>query len=347
MKNLGEIGSEFWIEQSPIELDDIEYGYVLSGRTAIDIILKDIEKKQHIGSVYMPAYCCGSMLAPFVAHGYNVELYDIAFTNSIQYDIDRSKQVDILYVTNYFGYNNTLQLDILKWYKDRGAIIIYDRTHSLFREEKQILEIADYTFASIRKWMGVVTGAVVLKRTGFMDMDLKSCLYWKDKANAMYDKYRYLNGDKEVEKQQFLDRFGVFGHHLEEDYVNYAMDSYSYQKWLKCNKEMIKQNRNKNAAFIHSALDGIKAFQFLSNFDTKAVPLFVPIIFNSEEHRNMIRKKLIESQIYCPIHWPKNKMVQKSMKVNDIFSREISLICDQRYSPHELMRMVDVIIKNV
>ena len=62
-----EIGSEFWIEKVPEKLLTERDGvYVISGRTAIDLSLQEILKKRQVMNVLMPAWCCNSMLAPFL-----------------------------------------------------------------------------------------------------------------------------------------------------------------------------------------------------------------------------------------------------------------------------------------
>jgi hypothetical protein len=75
----------------------------------------------------------------------------------------------------------------------------------------------------------------------------------------------------------------------------------------------------------------------------KAVPLFVPIFFDATEHRNAVRKKLIEAQIYCPIHWPKPAMIPADFEANKIYDTELSLICDQRYNLDDMDRLVTLI----
>ena len=44
---------------------------------------------------------------------------------------DSTDSTDILYVTNFFGYENTLPIETIKEFKAKGAIILYDRTHSI------------------------------------------------------------------------------------------------------------------------------------------------------------------------------------------------------------------------
>ena len=63
------------------------------------------------------------------------------------------------------------------------------------------------------------------------------------------------------------------------------------------------------------------------------------VSLKSDKLRNM----LITRQIYCPIHWPKDTMIAPHMEVNRIYDREISLICDQRYTPNQISGIVQTI----
>lgn len=330
-----EIGSEFWIEQEPEQLLTERDGvYALSGRTAIDLIVQDIQKSRKLKSVYMPAWCCDSMLAPFQSRGVEVMLYDIRLDGGLQYLIDEKRTPDIFYVNNYFGYENTVSKGIIAHFREKGSIILYDRTHSMLMEGDDVQ--ADYSFASIRKWMGVTTGAVV---SGIGQTDLKDYPHTAIKEVAMKEKFRFLSGDKSIVNQNFLNAFGEFGHRLTEDYRNYEMDALSYTLYKQADLEQMKSQRRANAGFLHDNLD----MTFLNVLTPNATPLFVPVFFNSKEERDSIRKKLIDNNIYCPIHWPKNNLVTPAMEVNRIFDTELSLICDQRYRLDEMKKLVKLL----
>lgn len=333
LSSINEIGSEFWIENAPkILLTERDGVYCLSGRTAIDLILQDILRKKEVKSVAMPAWCCDSMIAPFLAHGIDVRFYDYGHTDIID-------GTDIFYLANYFGYENTLNMDVVRKKKESGSIVLYDRTHSFLMDDEAYHELSDYSFASIRKWMGVIGGAVV---EGIDKPELKDCPYISVKDKAMRDKFRYLMGDNSVKKDDFLAAFGEFGHQLAEDYCNYAMDDLSYTLYKQENLQRMKQLRRENAAYIHENLKGV---QFKYEFTDKSVPLFVPVLFESKEQRDTVRKKLIEQQIYCPVHWPQPKQIPADYNVTGIVSRELSLICDQRYGINEIKREIETIMQ--
>ena len=338
-----EIGSEFWLEKEPAAVSHREGCYVLSGRTAIDLIIQDIAKRRAVRSVYMPAWGCDSMIAPFLAHGTQIWFYDLGHTESTEnterliLNTDCTNDTDIFYITNYFGYENTLTIETIKKFKEKGATILYDRTHSLMMENDPYLELADYSFASIRKWMGVIGGAVVY---GVKECQLKSCPYLESKERAMRMKKAFIEGGTSIDKQTFLNLYGEFGHHLAEDYQNYEMDDLSYALYKTEDFNAMQRKRRENAQYLHEHLKGVR---FLGKLTDNAVPLFVPVFFDTTEQRNAIRKKLIEAQIYCPIHWPKPTQIPADFAVNKIYDTELSLICDQRYTTEDMQRIVDVI----
>lgn len=322
-----EMGSEFWLEREPAAISQREGCYVLSGRTAIDLVIQDIAKTRAVRSVYMPAWGCDSMLAPFLAHGTQVRFYDIGHTDFTDY-------TDVFYVTNYFGYENTLPIETVKEFKAKGAIILYDRTHSFLMENDPYLELADYSFASIRKWMGVIGGAVVY---GVKDYQLIPCPYLECKERAMLMKKAFIDGDTSIDKQTFLSLYGEFGHHLAEDYQNYEMDDLSYALYKAEDFAVMRHKRRENAKYLHEHLKGVS---FIGKITDNAVPLFVPVFFDTTKQRNSVRKKLIEAQIYCPIHWPKPAQIPANFEANRIYDTELSLICDQRYDLADMERMV-------
>jgi len=117
------------------------------------------------------------------------------------------------------------------------------------------------------------------------------------------------------------------------------MDDLSYALYKTEDLSAMRHKRRENSKYLHDHLQ----LTTLSNLTDKSVPLFVPVFFESTEQRNAVRKKLIDTQIYCPIHWSKNKLITPEMRVNQIFDTELSLICDQRYTITDMQRIIETI----
>lgn len=339
-----EIGSEFWLNDLHDKSDSV---HLLSGRTAIDLILQDLNatglEAKH---VYMPAWCCDSMIQPFKERGVSIKFYDVSFKDGhLFYDIDENCPVDIFYVTNYFGYNSTLPIETVIQFKQYGATVINDRTHSLLMTDDLIDSIADYSFGSIRKWMGVVSGAYLNKREGILNVpELGVFPYMTDRIEAMKMKAAYMSGNKTVNKKEFLDKYSQFAHHLEEDYRNYRMDEESLNMWLHADKQTLKNARRNNAMMLQKLLEGLPQMKLMFSMEKDNCPLFVPVLLSNKEERDAMRRHLTTKAIYCPIHWPKPVFIDASMKVNTIYDCELSLLCDQRYGYEDMQRIINVIM---
>ncbi len=103
--------------------------------------------------------------------------------------------------------------------------------------------------------------------------------------------------------------------------------------------DKIVNSRVENAKIIYEKLKNNMNIRFLiQDYNEKDGLLFVPIML---EHnlRDNLRKYLIEKKVYLPIHWPLEE------KINNIFERELSLICDQRYTKKQISEYIDLIIE--
>ena len=342
-KKYCEIGSEFWLDDIREDSSSI---HVLSGRTAIDFIIQDVKA---MGSqamrVYMPAWCCDSMLQPFKDRNVDIDFYDLSWKSGvINFEIDIAKEVDILYITNYFGYSNTMPIETIIDFKRRGAIIIYDRTHSLFKEDSIVECLADYTFGSIRKWISVVSGAYLEKKDGQFNVTaLTDCPYISYRKEAMELKASYMSGDNSIDKQDFLDKYSRFSHLLEEDYRNYRMDEHSLNLWQYADKKSIKKCRCANAVALEVCLQELPNVQFMFKLGEGDCPLFVPILLDNKDERDSLRRYLTSNAIYCPIHWPKPSLISKDAMAYRIYDRELSLLCDQRYGFDDMLKIANTI----
>ena len=343
MTNCKEIGSEFWLENFN---EDNSKVYVLSGRTAIDLILQDIlASDSQVNSVYMPAWCCESMLLPFLDRGIEVCLYDMSYKDGqLVYEVDNEFHTDLFFFTNYFGFDNTISEETIRRFKKRGSIVIYDRTHSLFQEDSQYVDLADYSFASIRKWLGVPCGAYVLKKnSSLIASQLKEYPYLSEKVDAMKLKANYIQGETSNSKQVFLDKYNRFGHYLVECYRDFKMDDLSLYLWNCADKDNLKSRRQANTAFLQTHLKELPQVHIMFQASGSECCLFVPVLFESENERNRVRHYLISNSIYCPIHWPKPNIITNSMHVNDLYNHELSLICDQRYGVNDMSHVLETL----
>ena len=337
-----EIGSEFW-EARP---QTGQREYFLSGRTALEFIIRDILCERTVTSVLMPSYCCHTMIEPFVRHGIQVRFYDVYFDElqGLSADIPKTAAGDILFYMAYFGYKHICGLNSSELRK-RYSTIIEDKTHSCFCDDNE--SIADYTFASYRKWSGFSGIAEAKKNFGKFQINPKeetneTYILLREKASAR--KRVYIN-EGEGEKSEFLELYDSAEKLLEEDYIGYRPSYRAINDYINSDWKKIEADRRKNAIYLTDKLIKIEDVKLMfDHIDAEDVPLFVPILVSS--NRQQLREFLINEQIYCPVHWPLSDLHNSaSLRGKSLYEQEISIVCDQRYGKADMDRIVGAIRK--
>lgn len=348
-----EIGSEFWLENKKskvkYEIDESEDKLLLmSGRTAIDYALDIINKKRQIKNVYFPSYCCQSMLDPFLERNIDIDFYNVDFQEgNFIYSIDCNRSCDMFFAMNYFGYNcNNMDYYIEK-FKKHGAIIIEDSTHSWLSKRKYNKN-SDFIVASLRKWFPIISGGILINRSKKFNfkknIELKeNYLYNEFKGKAMKMKNNYINKKENIKKEIFLEEYAKANEVLKKDYKRYKIDKKSDEILKKLDIDDIYTRRKNNAKVIYDFLRHQEKIEYIKgiNFEEDC-PIFVPIFLKNKDERDGLKNKLIENQIYCPNHWNIPDVVKYNIQ-NNIYNRELSLICDQRYNIDEIINYIKYI----
>ena len=335
-----EIGSEFW-EAAPIKNDK---KFFLSGRTALDYIIRDILSDYSMTSVLLPSYCCDTMIEPFCKNGMNVRFYDVYFDDHVGLcvDIPEPQPHEIFYYMKYFGYQDIQGYDD-EYIKKEWELVIEDRTHSWLSDTTPCL--FDYSFASYRKWTGFSGIAVAEKNGTSFRVDCNQVTnekYCQLRKRAASLKMKYMSGET-VDKKEFLDLFNEAEELLEKDYVGYAPSVEAFSDFLSLDVNALKQARVRNAEALMNGLKDIPQIHLMfDELNSKDVPLFVPILV--EKDRDALRKCLIEHDIYCPVHWPLSEYHKElNQRSKTVYQQELSLICDQRYTVEDMKKIISVI----
>ena len=340
-----EIGSEFHERATRIgknkytNLVNIEKRYVLSGRTAIAYIIKDVLSYSAFKKVALPAYCCASMIEPFISKGIEVIFYG---TNSNNEKI--FEQVEAVLVMDYFGVGSESTLKFAELGKRKKKILIVDATQTAF-SRLATYPLADYIFASYRKWTDCLCAAVYA-RNGFSIVPPKKSndtyvASWRTAGNMKKKYLLHASG----EKGTFLNLYKRANRLLEEYYEDCAPPADEIERFESIDSDYLRQRRRTNAAILIITIKEKKDENFMyESLGDEDCPLFVPLLVNADV-RDKIQKQLIRSGIFCPFHWPIDlNYPYVKTKYHDC---EISLICDQRYGEEEMIREANEISKAV
>lgn len=340
---LKEIGSEFW--RSPNKRFDKRF--FLSGRTALEYIVRDIDASNTPKSVILPSYCCHTMIEPFVRHGFSIRFYDVYYSEEqkcLCAKLPAHSEREILFYMSYFGFSQVAGLD-LQDLRDKYQIIINDKTHSWLRTQSFGVQ-EDYSFTSFRKW-GALSGIAEACKYGgnfivpATEESNRKYISMRETAFGQKTDYMIHGG----EKAGFLKLFGEAEMLLEEDYEGYRPSYQTLDAFFSTDWETVRNRRRENAQYLLNGLRDVKEIVLpYTALNEADAPLFVPVFV--KKGRDALRKYLVEQKIYCPAHWLKTELHNAiSERASELYSCELSLLCDQRYGKEEMERIVSQIVK--
>lgn len=331
-----EIGSEFWdvpITNKNNGIFPSNTQWFLSGRSALQAIIKEL-KGCH--TVAMPSWCCDSMIKPFIEAGMEVYFYPVYYKKELIQEVN--VDCDVLFLMDYFGYKSRISK-----IREYNGTVIRDVTHSIF---SLVNFDADYYFGSLRKWCGVWTGGFCWSRDGhkLVIEDTDDGEYTLLRQKAMQLKNCYINGYVDDKGHNVKDKGYLKFYDAAEECLEHIGIAPAAKNDLflakKINLEYIKKRRRENAEVLISAFRDWLIFPEMADSDC---PMFVPILVPNNR-RNELRNFLIKSDIYCPIHWPVSRYHKLNENEQFIYSNELSLVCDQRYTEDDMCRMVETIM---
>lgn len=352
-----EIGSEFWecevtqnMQASQTQYF-AEWTFYMTGRTALYAILQDIKlpKTGQKLKALLPAYCCHSMIMPFIESGFSTEFYDIGIMNLLEasYEIENIENFDVILLMNYFGLGVRRFEEILaKLNQNRKQCkVIVDITHS-WLSPRTSFNNADYCFGSLRKWTGLFSGGIAKKSQGKLAQSSEFCddKFLNNRIGGMKLKGNYI--DNAIgEKNVFLKVFANAEDSIDESYIGFCMDEQSRINFSHLDKALIAAKRQSNYTELlknKETLLSKEIYPLCTQLDDD-VPLCFPVYIEGEQRRDKIRKHLISNDIYCPVHWPAHGEVKSQKNAMKMSEHELSIVCDQRYDAEDMEKIIRVI----
>lgn len=331
-----EIGSEFWDVPQNGEISLLLLNgsrWFLSGRHALAYIVSDIAAHAKVRTVAMPSWCCKSMVAPFENAGLRVVYYPVYFERGrlIQ---EPPQKCDVLYLMNYFGFS-----DGAADAASAAPFVIWDETHSALSRRGLLTDCAGvvYRYASMRKWAGFWTGGYAWSSQPWKSDTLiarPDGEYVDLRRLAAQEKAAYIEGRSDY--RDYLKKFADAESRLDAVVAICAAEDRDVLAAQHLDVERMRESRRANAKVIMDALPTIVGFNKLNDDDC---PLFVPILLPSRAERDELRNHLIKNEVFCPVHWPN----ETTSLTADLTERELSFVCDQRYTVNDMGRVCELV----
>lgn len=351
--NRGEIGGEFW-DGPPAGPDVFEPDqgmacrYTLSGRTAMEQIALDAIRELGALTVYMPSYCCHTMLEPLRSAGAEVRFYTVRYDGQrLVREYDPGHGCNAVLLMDYFGFLASETAALAKLESERGNTVIADLTHSAFCQGDVARTYADYVCISIRKWFFTVTG-LAYKRGSFVTMEPTGTneRYVAMRKEAARKKRAYMQGSRD-DGPQIQACFEEAESLLEQTYAGYAADRESVKQLGGINQAQVRRSHRGNARVLLEGLHELPEHvirPIYAEMGPGDCPLYVPVWIGGNR-RDALRNYLLIQGIRCSAHWTVSGLHSCEPADREIYAHELSLVCDHRYTAEDMRRILSVIKK--
>ena len=330
----------------------LETAYLASGRDALHWIILSLGL-QRGSRVLLPSYLCEEVVAPFLAHGMDVDFYRV--TRDLQVDrADLGRRLIsetrlVLYI-HYFGFPTEFPGKPVASMAP-SAVVIEDSSHSFLSRFDAAQGHGDIWFASYRKLLPLPDGAVVC---------------WSGKSVQTFHPFRAHNSLGHVAavgyrsvgamlKSLWLLRPGLFPKRVFRQFFFWSrrrlehyskpapMSMVSKRLLKRMDIEGIVSARRRNFSHLLSALDGSEEVRPLySSLPEGVCPLGFPLL---AEDRPRLLQHLIESKVYPPVHWELPGLVPRSEFPDSwhVSDRILTLPVDQRYDEEDMARIAGLV----
>ncbi|TWT03728.1 hypothetical protein [Planomicrobium sp. CPCC 101079] len=350
-----EIGGEFEMRLADVERKktlDLNSLFFSSGQAAIKTTLTFLLKEKKIDSFLLPNYLCGSIYEPFSELNLKVEFYEV--TKDLRIDLDdlkkKLRRSQAIYLVDFFNVREPAStIEFLRSIKNE-KVIIEDRTHTIFNEETGL---GHYELASLRKWMGVPSGAVLRVEDENERAELEKLMVpfnsyplIEKRLYGFILKEKYLQDpSNESLKEIYLNLFKETEEIVSDQIIQLeSIDALSKIIIETYDAAEMRKKRRDNYNFLYQSLSAV--FGPSNIVSGKLTPADTPIGFVIfVQNRDRLKKELIKNKIYPPIHWPVPNVIRGLKMENPliIFSKILTIPCDQRYSEKDMERIVEVI----
>lgn len=272
--------------------------FTFMGRTAQQIAIRSEQEKREIRTVWLPDYCCDTMIYPFHDCGlHTIRFYPIEWDwekqqISIDFRFFTPVKGDVVLWCDFFIFQPELYEEMCS--RLSQATLIHDVTHSLF-DSNLSTEHDDYVVCSIRKWFSLMEGGIVWSRDPLCK-DIKQNVgkYYLLKKQARKAKEKFHQSGEECDLRCYRAYSAQADQFAREEYANCAMSQETADILKQINLAEIKTQRYEASKDIQRLIgldQVIKPYLF-------SIPLFLP-----ENNRDQVLDFLRQSKVRCADFW--------------------------------------------
>jgi hypothetical protein len=338
-----EIGSEFqWmgLPQAPLIPWPEPASWYLLGRQAVVDLLRNLPAASRC--LWLPSYFCHDM-ADYWRGFCQIAIYaDDPRHPEPDWSTLRPAKNDIVLAVNYFGTRSGEPWQ--QWHEKNSCLLLEDHSHdpvSGWAKQSR----ADYAFSSIRKTMPVPDGAILWSPAGHplpavIDEDFSGSAL---KLAAMIWKREYLEGRASLATKPIYRQWQRTGEDSFDRSIKISCAS-PYSKQYLSPGVPVRWRRQRSAnvqRLLRHWQASSEAQPLFTSWPTDSVPMTAVFRFASQIMRDLVRKRLEEANIYCPVHWPAPAHCDSS--VRELAATILSIPTDHRYGLADMDRVASIL----
>lgn len=288
------------------------------------------------GPILVPAYCCRSVVQPFLEAGVPLRYYPVE--NDLSVDPARVRPLvagaAAIQVIHYFGVPANKALFNL------GIPVLEDAVQGLLSPD--LRTNGDWAIGSLRKYFPVPDGALLVAKSPFIPPHLQQAEggpYGRKRFGRMLKHHGLTLGNAFIwaealailhETEEALDSATLIPH---------VMSDWSREALRGIDLGLFAAIRRANYEALLAALEGIPGIRpLLGPLAPGVVPYGLPILC---EGRDELKAALLERGIYSVVHWdlPSDIDPEEFPDSFWLYKRLLTLPIDQRYGIAEMTRI--------
>lgn len=304
-----------------------------TGRSALALVARDLARQAPGGVVWLPAYACDSVVAPFKRAGVAVRLY--ATGDDLQ-GLPSPQAGDALLFIHYFGRRHDAALAATPGWRARGVRVIEDCVQAPFTAG--VGQHGDHAVTSLRKVIAVPDGALLASRRPLDTTALPP----DEGFVAARLAAKWLRGQG-AEPAAFLPLVAASEARL-DDGAPRAMSWTASHLLRRLDVPAVARRRRENHAVLSQGLaalvDAGALRPLLGALRDGEVPLGLPVVV-AGDRREALRASLAAQEIFCPVHWDLPQLPADGFESERRLSASaLTLPLDQRYDERDMHRLL-------
>lgn len=283
--------------------------YTDSGRSSIRVFFKNIQ-----GKVLIPDFLCEVISETLKKENIEYDYYHI--NEDLSIDFNTVKNFDILYVINYFGIKQKIDINLDNKYLIEDNVFFYDFENKGFKNW--------FSFNSYRKVTHLADGSLIKTNLDIKFKQENRNLFSDSKYKAKKIKYDFIFNNKWLERD-YLKLFEEAESILDNQSEIFSISDKSIYLLSLYNVKYYQDIRKKRFE---------KLLNELGDFCINKNPEFYSFFVIKIDNRDKFRKMLFQKNIFLPIHWPNNEVD------NVLYDKVISIPLFENYDEKDFEYLI-------